>query len=161
MKCVTHVNREAECYCPVCNQPICGECRDYLAGCLSCAVKSSRDIKAYHIRTIILSILIPVILTIIFVSDGMIGPGSALSGKCIRIILLSIFLPFGWSALNKITPNIFLILPIAGWVIYFVIKFLLALAIGWIVAIPKCISIYESIKLNKKIEANIARIKKN
>jgi hypothetical protein len=39
----------------------------------------------------------------------------------------------GWKALSGITPNIFLIMPIMGWVLYFIIKALLALAIGWII----------------------------
>ncbi len=36
----------------------------------------------------------------------------------------------GWKALNRITPNIFLFLPIIGWVVYFVIKISLSSFIG-------------------------------
>ena len=36
----------------------------------------------------------------------------------------------GWKALNRITPNIFLFLPIIGWVIYFVLKIFLSGVIG-------------------------------
>ena len=36
----------------------------------------------------------------------------------------------GWKALNRITPNIFLFLPIIGWVVYFVIKIFLSSVIG-------------------------------
>ena len=41
---------------------------------------------------------------------------------------------FGWSALSRIQPNIFLFMPIVGWIIYFVVKGLLALIIGTFVA---------------------------
>lgn len=41
---------------------------------------------------------------------------------------------FGWKALNFITPNIFLIMPLAGWAIYFLIKGIIAFFIGFIVA---------------------------
>lgn len=41
---------------------------------------------------------------------------------------------FGWKALNFITPNIFLIMPIGGWVIYYVIKGVLSFFIGFFVA---------------------------
>ena len=36
----------------------------------------------------------------------------------------------GWKALNRITPNIFLFLPIIGWVVYFVLKIFLSGVIG-------------------------------
>ncbi len=36
----------------------------------------------------------------------------------------------GWKALNRITPNIFLSLPIIGWVVYFAIKIFLSGLIG-------------------------------
>ncbi len=36
----------------------------------------------------------------------------------------------GWKALNRITPNVFLFLPIIGWVVYFVIKISLSSFIG-------------------------------
>ena len=49
-------------------------------------------------------------------------------------IIAAVCTYFGWKALNFITPNIFLIMPIAGWIIYFVIKFIVALAIGVFVA---------------------------
>lgn len=159
MKCITHVNREAECYCPVCKQPICWECRDYLGGCINCAEKTCKDTKMEILKTCMLSIVIPIVLVILFRTEGMLDKGDAILPKMIIIIILSAFVPFGWSALNRITPNIFLILPIVGWVIFFITKFFLSMAIGWIIAIPKCISIYKSIKVNEKIERNIKKIK--
>lgn len=50
------------------------------------------------------------------------------------LILAAAFVYFGWRALAKITPNIFLIMPIGGWAIYFLIKGMLALAIGPFIA---------------------------
>ena len=41
-----------------------------------------------------------------------------------------IALPFGWRALNRITPDVFLIMPIIGWLIFFLIKGFLSLLIG-------------------------------
>lgn len=50
--------------------------------------------------------------------------------------------PYGWGLLNKITPNIFLFMPIIGWLIYFIVKIALAAMIG-VFALPftliKCI----------------------
>ena len=45
-----------------------------------------------------------------------------------------IFVFFGWKALNKITPDIFLFMPIVGWLIYFFVKLLLSVLVGFFVA---------------------------
>lgn len=41
---------------------------------------------------------------------------------------------FGWRTLSFITPRIFLIMPLAGWVVYFLIKGVLSFFLGFIVA---------------------------
>lgn len=41
---------------------------------------------------------------------------------------------FGWKALNRITPNIFLWMSFTGWAVYFLIKGLLSIFIGAFVA---------------------------
>lgn len=46
------------------------------------------------------------------------------------LIIVGSWTFFGWKALSVITPNIFLIMPIIGWVIYFVIKGLLSIIVG-------------------------------
>lgn len=58
------------------------------------------------------------------------GAGSPL----LALIVFACCAYFGWKILNFITPNIFLIMPLAGWVIYFLVKGVLAFFIGFIVA---------------------------
>ena len=41
---------------------------------------------------------------------------------------------FGWRALAKITPEVFLWMPIASWLIYFLVKGILSIIIGAFVA---------------------------
>lgn len=41
---------------------------------------------------------------------------------------------FGWKALNRITPDIFLIMPLSSWLWYFLIKGILAILVGMFVA---------------------------
>ena len=60
--------------------------------------------------------------------------------------------PWGWSALNRITPNIFLIMPIIGWVIYFIIKFALSMCIGIFVLPYQIFKIIKGIKDSKNLE---------
>lgn len=65
----------------------------------------------------------------------------------ISIAIISVIcIYFGWQALNRITPSIFLILPFGGWIIYFFIKGLLSIIVGVFVA-PYVIA--------KKITSNI------
>jgi hypothetical protein len=65
-------------------------------------------------------------------------------------------IPSGWVALNKIRPNIFLFLPIIGWVIYFIVKFVLSYFVG-LVAFP--INIYKTIKELKENKELSTRVK--
>jgi hypothetical protein len=51
---------------------------------------------------------------------------------------------WGWTALNRITPQVFLVLPIVGWFIYFCIKVMISGFIG----IP--IAIYKTVQFNKE-----------
>ncbi len=41
---------------------------------------------------------------------------------------------FGWKALNKITPNIFLVMGIGAWAIYYLVKGLLSIMIGAVIS---------------------------
>lgn len=52
----------------------------------------------------------------------------------VAVIFIVVFSYFGWKSLNRITPDMFLIMPIGGWIAYFVIKFILAIIIGVFVA---------------------------
>lgn len=158
MKCVTHIHREAECYCYFCNQPICGECRDYLGACIYCAENTTRDVNRGYLKTIILSICTSLIGIYFVLGALVLGEVEGIL-VALMIMVCCAGVPFGWATLTKITPNIFLILPLVGWVIYFYIKFIISFLIGWIVAIPKCISMYKNFKINKKIMKNVKRIK--
>lgn len=36
----------------------------------------------------------------------------------------------GWKTLTGITPNVFLILPLLGWLFFFIVKFILSIIVG-------------------------------
>lgn len=52
----------------------------------------------------------------------------------IGVIYGVLFAFFGWRALNKITPDVFLWMSFMGWIIYFVVKLFLSVVIGLFVA---------------------------
>lgn len=57
-----------------------------------------------------------------------------LDNPVILYCFCAVFIYFGWQALNKITPNIFLIMPIVGWLIYYLVKGILSAIVGMFVA---------------------------
>lgn len=57
---------------------------------------------------------------------------------------------FGWKALNKIQPTMFLWMPLMGWLVYFLIKFFLSAAVGLFVA-PFVIGKFIGTKLYERI----------
>jgi hypothetical protein len=54
-----------------------------------------------------------------------------------RIFLMYSFagLPWGWRVLDRITPRVFLVMPLVGWAFYFAVKLTLASWVG-VVALP-------------------------
>jgi len=61
---------------------------------------------------------------------------------------------FGWKALNKIQPSIFLFMPLIGWFIYFVAKWLLSMLVGSFVA-PFVIGKKIADKVHESIQSKI------
>lgn len=52
----------------------------------------------------------------------------------VALVVFAVCAYFGWKSLNVITPNIFLFMPIVGWIIYCVVKGMISFFIGFIVA---------------------------
>lgn len=77
-------------------------------------------------------ITIMILFVIIVLSLVLIGVKS--DSMVVLAITLLLCAIFGWKALNKITPQIFLFMSIGGWAIYFLIKALLSILIGAFVA---------------------------
>ncbi len=78
--------------------------------------------------------MIIIIYAVVFLL--ILGLGQLLEGASVYAgaVVGLIFAFFGWKALNKITPDIFLWMSIMGWVVYFLIKGLLSIFIGFFVA---------------------------
>ena len=59
---------------------------------------------------------------------------SIFNAPIIAVIFAIAFIYFGWTALSRITPDIFLIMPVGSWIAYFVIKGFLSFFLGLFVA---------------------------
>ena len=65
---------------------------------------------------------------------GLLVSGLNSNSQAVLGTTLAVCTFFGWKALNRITPDIFLWMSITGWLVYFLIKGLLSLLIGAFVA---------------------------
>lgn len=78
--------------------------------------------------TIVITIIIAIAIIMLYVAAAM--------AEMFPIVLIFALVCayFGWKSLNKITPSLFIWMPLIGWVIYFIIKFFLSVLIGYFVA---------------------------
>lgn len=127
MRCAYHVEREAVATCSVCGRGLCQECANKInpPQCLGCFADGLEAQKKQIIKSLVLAAVAAVVVFIIAMDEGAELPASFLFALA----------PFGWIALNKITPSFFLFMPIIGWVIYFIFKLILSMMVG-IVALP-------------------------
>ena len=131
MNCFYHIEREATAQCQSCGRGLCYECSTYLNQpfCIDCVREYAVEQKKQMIMCILLGLTIGIIFSIWMESAAYLMFG---------------WIPFGYTFLNKITPNLFIVMPLVGWVIYFVVKILIAYFIGWL-ALP--IKMYQWIKI--------------
>lgn len=131
MKCAYHYDQDAVAQCVDCGVFLCPECAERYTPivCVSCAAARVKAVKAAAVRTIVVSIIM-----------GLVGGFLGYAGTHNLIMMLAFFLlfaglPWGWGFLNRITPTVFLFIPLLGWLIYGIIKFTLSLVVG-IFAMP-------------------------
>lgn len=150
MRCYYHVDREGVGTCNRCGKVLCQECMNVYSPplCTECAKEMNNQNRINLIKDIILSVAMMIVGGYLYF-----GGGFAYDGFDLISFLIIVFVfggvPYGWSALNKITPDIFLIMPIIGWIIYFAIKICLSFCIGWLFFLIKIVQIIIGIRKNK------------
>ncbi len=73
-------------------------------------------------RWILIGVLYIVEFALIFLSNGNLA------------LLALVCAVAGWRVINMIQPSMFIWMPLVGWIIYFVIKFIIAYFVGLFVA---------------------------
>ncbi len=143
MKCAIHPQLDAVSTCVDCGKGLCSECTDAYEFpiCENCNMTRVGEEKGQITKNIVITIVFFIIGFYITMDTSIIG--------AIWIGYMFAGIPWGWSFLNKITPSIFLFLPLIGWVIYFLIKGLLSLFIGFI-ALP--VKVYQIIRDSKRLQ---------
>lgn len=141
MKCFYHCGEDAVAVCVDCGKGLCYECahRFSVPICPECNLQRIKVSR----KLLIKNAIIMIVAFIIGFSYGL-GPYSN-TDMGMRIFMGYLFagIPWGWSALTRITPNVFLSLPWVGWLIYVGIKLCLSFLIGMFVTPYK---IYKTVK---------------
>lgn len=127
MKCYHHPDRDAVATCTECGRGLCKECADVYSKplCADCAVSYAKRIKENLEKAYLLSAILLLFSAILIFSPG-VDPHA--EGFIAAFFIACV--PYGWYKLSAITPRMFLVLPILGWLIYFGIKFALSVCIG-------------------------------
>ena len=108
--------------------------------CMNCAREHVSTVKSEMIKNIVISVVLMIV-------------GIVVIRNLLGILLDGI--PYGWSALNRITPAMFLWMSWVGWLIYFAIKLVVSYFIG-LVALPiKLFQWISEIVKVKKLEKSI------
>ncbi len=146
MNCYNHHNDPAVATCIDCGKGLCNNCAHkynipICDNCNQIRIKNEKGniVKNWIITIVIAFMLIPII--------------NMLHLNHILLVLIAfcgaLAMVYGWKSLNSITPRVFLVLPLIGWLIYFYFKIMLSLIIGFFVA-P--IKLYQDIKRYKELK---------
>lgn len=76
------------------------------------------------------AIIIGACYMILFMFGGIVF----VADETITFIVGILFAYFGWGALTRIQPAMFVWMPLMGWCIYFIVKFILSIIVGYFVA---------------------------
>lgn len=145
MKCFKHYDKDAVATCVDCGKALCPECTSKFTVplCDQCVLSRNNVNKQLFIKNGIIMIIL--FLFGLFTADDGFFNKLMIGYFCAGI-------PWGWSALNKITPNLFLFMSWFGWVIYFVIKLIISMIIGMFVTPFKIYGIIKGLSDAKGIE---------
>jgi len=129
MRCYQHTSLHVTATCGQCGRGLCSDCSSKytLPLCANCAHALILSEKSDITRSFIASVVLA--FAALVLSSGLPPAG--------RIFLMYSFagIPWGWRVLTRITPNVFLVMPLIGWLFYFSIKLTLAHWVG-MVALP-------------------------
>lgn len=149
MKCYKHISEDIVVQCHGCGRGLCHGCsgRFNLVFCEGCLLKNNNEYRKQTLKGLLLSGAI--FLVAAYFLHGQIKdyqPSTLLTILITSYIFASV--PWGWSFLSRITPQVFLMMPIIGWAVFFVVKLYLSLFVGMFIAPYK---IFRAIKDLKEV----------
>jgi len=141
MNCYNHPTQVAVAQCQDCGKGLCSVCATTysIPICNFCNKSRIRAERGQIMKELLFTLIFGVGLAYLF-GEVIFFKGASFSLKTTvgyYIIYTYLFagIVSGWKTLTSITPRMFLVLPVIGWLVYFVLKFCLSAVIG-IVMLP-------------------------
>lgn len=138
MNCYNHIAQSAVAQCSDCGKGLCPECASCysIPICNTCNKRRISGERSRIIQEMALTFGMGLLFTILilYFEHGKHPNNPFIFYIAFGVIFLYIFsgiIP-GWKTLTRITPNVFLFLPLIGWLVFFIVKFILAIAVGLI-----------------------------
>jgi len=157
MNCYNHPMQVAVAQCSDCGKGLCHECATAytITICNSCNSKRIHNERVDIFTELVVTFAFGIVLAYLNAKyiffDGDHSPSVK---SLVWYYIFSVYtfsgIVAGWKTLTRLTPSVFLILPILGWLIYFVLKLFLSFWLGLIMLPIRTIrNIYRLVALQK------------
>ncbi len=136
MSCSIHEDLEHVGICNDCGRTLCKDCVDKFnpPTCPYCMIGWGNAVKKQFFKTAALGALLGIGAVAFSVVSAPPGSGiGIMTTMSLMVFIIFAGIPWGWSTLSKITPQVFLFMPIGGWMLYFGVKLLISFYIGFCV----------------------------
>lgn len=140
MNCYNHPTQIAVAQCQDCGKGLCSQCATTysIPICNSCNKSRIKGERSRIIKELLVTFIGGFVLTYLFsklLSTPVKEGGHTVTFDTVTYLMLFYIcagIIAGWQTLTRITPRMFLVLPIIGWLIYFALKLFLAFWVGLI-----------------------------
>lgn len=156
MNCYSHPSQAAVAQCSDCSKGLCSQCATTysVAICNVCNKSRISNERSRIIKELLFTAIFGIGLAYLngrylFFKDASFSL-KTIVGYYIIFIYLFAGIVAGWKTLTSITPRVFLVLPIIGWLLYFAVKLFLSFWVGLIMLPIRTVrNILRLIKLQK------------
>lgn len=156
MNCYNHPTQVAVAQCSDCSKGLCSQCATAysIPICNTCNKSRIRNERSRIIKELLFTVVFGAGLAYL-VGEKLFFNGLSFSMKTTILYYVIYTYAFagivaGWKTLTSITPRIFLVLPIIGWLLYFVVKLFLSFWLGLIMLPIRTVrNIIRLVKLQK------------
>lgn len=133
MKCYNHTDQDIVAQCQVCSRGLCSDCSEIFQSplCQNCATEQTRLYRNSLLKQLL---IFGGIFFLVFSSMASDHKSHQPLIFCFLVAYAAASVPWGWSATSRITPDVFLIMPVAGWMIYFGFKYMISGIVGFFIA---------------------------
>lgn len=138
MNCFNHPTQVAVAQCCDCSKGQCPNCAKLYSTpiCKPCNDRRIKNERSRIIKEMLFTYVIGFLFTLFFVK--LLSSPTRTGSEGIQLNTVSYIIIFyisagiiaGWQTLNRITPRMFLFLPLVGWLIYFSLKLFLSVYVG-------------------------------